>query len=127
MNLVVLSGNLTRDVDVRHTGGGVAVCNGAIALNRRFKKGEEWVDEATFVEFAIWGARGEAFAKYHRKGSRASMTGRLTLDQWADKTTGEKKSRLKVTVEEWEFADSKSESNAPTSSPVADAVEETPF
>ena len=103
MNVVILRGNLTRDPEVRQTKNGMPVCNGNIALNRRVKRGDVWEDEATFVDFAVWGRRGEAFAKYHSKGSSALLHGHLQLDQWEDKNSGEPRSKIKVVVDEWEF------------------------
>jgi single-strand DNA-binding protein len=109
MNVVILKGNLARDPEVRSTGGGISVCNGSIALNRRVKKGEQWTDEVTFVDFTVWGTRGDAFAKHHHKGSAALLHGRLQADSWEDKNTGEKRWKLKVVVEDWEFCGGKQE------------------
>lgn len=102
MNLVVLKGNLTRDPEVRQTKGGMPVVNGNVALNRRVKRNETWEDEATFVDFSIWGRRGEAFARHHTKGSTVLLKGHLQLDQWEDKN-GEARAKIKVVVDEWEF------------------------
>jgi single-strand DNA-binding protein len=124
-NLVLLTGNLTRDPEVRFLQTGTAICEGSIASNRQTKRGEQWVEEAVFVEFTIWGKTGEAFARYHKRGSPALLRGRLTLDEWNDKTTGQKRSRLKVTVEEWEFmstgsAPASSDDAEPTTKPAVD-------
>ena len=128
MNLVVLKGNLTRDPEVRQTSGGNSVTNCAIAVNRRVKRGDNWVDEATFVEFSIWGSRGEAFAKYHKKGSAALLSqGRLQLDQWEDKQSGEKRSKLKVVVNEWEFVGGSKSEGEPAQSHSSIADDDVPF
>jgi len=127
-NLVLLTGNLTRDPDVRFTQAGTAVCNCAVASNRRRKSGEEWVDDVVFIEFAIWGKSGEAFAKFFRKGQPVQLEGHLTLDQWEDKASGQKRSKLKVTVDEWYFVGRREESPASTeATPSAKPREETPF
>lgn len=124
MNVVLLKGNLTRDPEVRFTSNNNAICNCSIALNRRIKRNDQWEDDVTFVEFSIWGSRGEAFAKYHRKGSQALIQGRLQLDQWEDKASGEKRSKLKVVAEEWEFVGSRPNAD---SSEADEPAEETPF
>lgn len=129
MNHVVLCGNLARDPDVRYTSTGMPVCNGAVCVSRKFKRGEELVEETLFVEFAVWGSRGEAFAKFHRKGQRALLQGHLQEDSWKDKVTGQERKRIKLVVDEWEFASSRSEeaprdAGEPQPRPAAD---DTPF
>ena len=132
MNIVILSGNLTREPEVRHTTSGTAVCNGGIAVTRRFKNAEGvWDDEVAFVDFAIFGPRGEAFARYHHKGERAVLSsGFLRLDQWDDKATGQKRSRLKMIVDEWEFAGrggAVTDATSDDSASIAEPSQETPF
>lgn len=108
MNSVHLCGNLGRDPDVQRTQNGMAVCNGSICVTRSFKTGDVTKEETCWVEFAIWGARGEAFARFHRKGSKALVRGYLKQDDWTDKTTGQKRTRLKLVVEDWWFAGGRS-------------------
>lgn len=117
-NKVILMGNLTRKPEVRYTDGGSAICKFGLALNRRYKKGEEWVEEPTFVDVVMFGKRGEAFAKYHDKGQSAFVEGRLQFQSWEDKKTGDKRSRLDVVAEEWQFVDGKK------GEPVAASTEE---
>lgn len=103
-NKVILMGNLTRKPEVRYTQGGMAICKIGLAVNRRFKdQSGEWKEEATFVDVTIFGKRGEAFAKYHDKGKTAFIEGSLRLDQWDDKQTGEKRSKLYVVGDDWQF------------------------
>lgn len=106
---VTILGNLTRDPETRHTPGGKAVTQFGVAVNR--KAGDDQNgnprESVMFIDVAIWGARGEAFARFHKKGSLAFLAGDLVLDQWDDKQTGEKKSRHKVTAWEWEFVGGK--------------------
>jgi len=103
-NKVILMGNLTRDPEVRFTQSGTAVCKCALAANRRFKTQDgDWKEEAVFVDFTIWGKRGEAFAQYHTKGKSAFIEGELRLDTWEDKNDGSKRSKLYVTAFNWEF------------------------
>ncbi len=104
-NKVILMGNLTRDPELRYTQNNVAICKLGLAVNRRFKDGQtgEWREEPTFVDVTIFGKRGEAFEKYHRKGASAFLEGELRLDTWDDKNTGAKRSKLYVVAENWEF------------------------
>jgi len=107
-NKVILMGNLTRKPEVRFTQGGMAICKFGLAVNRRFKDGAsgEWREEATFVDITFFGKRGEAFAKYHDKGKPAFIEGSLRLDTWDDKQTGEKRSKLYVVGDDWQFVGS---------------------
>lgn len=103
-NKVILMGNLTRDPEVRFSQGGMAICGISVAVNERFKGADgEWQDRATFVDVTIFGKRGEAFAKFHKKGAPAFIEGKLRLDQWEDKQSGQKRSKLFVVGDNWEF------------------------
>ena len=103
-NKVILMGNLTRKPEVRFSPNGTAICKFGLAVNRRFKdQSGEWKEEATFVDVTIFGKRGEAFAKYHDKGKTAFIEGSLRLDQWDDKQSGEKRSKLYVVGDDWQF------------------------
>ncbi len=103
-NKVILMGNLTRKPEVRFLQNGNAICKFGLAVNRRFKDASgEYKEEATFVDVTIFGKRGEAFAKYHDKGKTAFIEGSLRLDQWDDKQSGEKRSKLYVVGDDWQF------------------------
>lgn len=103
-NRVILMGNLTRNPETRFTQGGMPIVNFGLAVNRRFQDGEgNWKEEATFVDVTIFGKRGEAFARFHTKGKPALVEGHLRMDNWDDKTTGQKRSKLYVVAENWEF------------------------
>ena len=119
MNTCTQIGHLSQDVELGQTKNGTAVLNCTIATNRSIPKGDSYVDEATFVSFTMWGKRAEAFARHHQKGSRACITGRLTMETWEDRSTGAPRSKLKMTAEEWEFVSDRGESSSPkaTSSP----------
>jgi single-strand DNA-binding protein len=93
-NRVILMGNLTREVELRKTASNTAVCDIGIAVNDRVKRGNEWVDEATFVDVTLWGRTAEIAAEYLSKGSQVLIEGRLKLDQWEQ--DGQKRSKLKV-------------------------------
>ena len=104
-NKVILMGNLTRDPEIRFTQNQMAICKVGLAVNRRFKDSQtdEWREEPTFVDVTIFGKRGEAFEKYHRKGASAFLEGELRLDTWEDKNSGAKRSKLYVVANNWEF------------------------
>lgn len=103
LNSVVLMGNLVRDPEVKTTSTGLTVVNATIANNRKKKNGE---DEVAFVDITIWEKRGEAFARFHKKGDKVLVQGELRMDQWQDSSTGQNRTKLKVTVNNWEFVKS---------------------
>ncbi len=114
-------GNLSRDPEIRVTPKGTAICQFSVAVNRSFK-GDDGVsrDETTFVDCEAWSKTAELIAKYLSKGRCALVSGRLKLDQWEDKTSGQKRSKLKVVVESVQFVGGKDDaSNAPDSLPAA--------
>jgi single-strand DNA-binding protein len=108
-NKVILMGNLTRDPELTYTAGNMAICKVGVAVNRRYQNSQtqEWVEKATFVDITIWGKRGEAFHKFHKRGAQALFEGRLELDTWDDKSTGQKRSKLYVVADNWEFVGGK--------------------
>ena len=106
INTVVLAGHLTRDVELRYANSGTAIANVGLAINRRRKKGDEWVDEPVFVDVKLFGKRAEAFAKFHQKGSAACFPqSELVFEQW--EKDGEKRSKLVVHASTWEFVGTK--------------------
>ena len=114
MNAVTLMGHLTADPEQRFTPTGQAVVEFTVAVNDDYKdKAGNKVERAYFFSCHCWGARGEAFAKYHKKGSKALVSGKLTQDTWEDKTTGKKQSKTRVNVLEWHFVGSKPSGDAP--------------
>ena len=96
-NKVLLLGNLTRDPEVRYTPKGTAVTDLGIAVNRQYTldTGEKR-EEVTFVDVTFWGRTAEVAAEYLRKGRSVFIEGRLQLDTWDDKQSGQKRSKLKV-------------------------------
>lgn len=110
-NKVILVGNVTRDIDLRHTPGGTAVAEIGLAVNRTWqdKQTNEKREECTFVDVTLWGRTAEVAAEYLRKGSPCLIEGRLSLDQWDDKETGQKRSKLKVVGESLQLLGSKQE------------------
>jgi single-strand DNA-binding protein len=99
-NKVVLLGNLTRDPELSSTKGGTPVCNFTIAHNRRFRQGEEFVSEATFVDISIFGPQAETFVNRHHKGSPCFIEGQLRQDRWEDQD-GNNRTKLYVVADTW--------------------------
>ena len=97
-NKVILVGNLTRDPEVRYTTGGTAVTDVSLAVNRQWtdRSSNERKEETTFVEVTLWGRTAEIAGEYLSKGRPCLIEGRLQLDQWEDRETGKKRSKLKV-------------------------------
>ena len=110
-NKVILLGNLTRDPEVRVTPGGMSICKFGLAVNRTFNtKDGEKREETTFVDIDAFGRQAEVIAKYLGKGRAIFVEGRLRLDQWDDKGTGEKRSKLGVVLENFQFVGGRDES-----------------
>ncbi len=106
-NKVFLMGNLTRDVELKHTPSNQAVANIGLAVNRRYRtKDGENREETTFVDCEAWGRTAEVMNQYLAKGRPVFIEGRLKFDQWQDKD-GSNRSKLRVVVESFEFLDSR--------------------
>lgn len=112
VNKVMLIGNLTRDPEVRYTPKGSAVADIGLAINRYFtmENGEKR-EETTFVDVVLWGRQAELAQQYLGKGRPVFIEGRLQLDTWDDKTTGQKRSKLRVVGENMQFLGSPKDNN----------------
>jgi single-strand DNA-binding protein len=103
-NKVILMGNLTRDPELRYTPKGTAIAKIGVAVNRVWtNEAGEKKEEVTFVDVDVFGRTAENVGQYMRKGRPILIEGRLRLDQWDDKQTGQKKSRLGVVAETVQF------------------------
>jgi single-strand DNA-binding protein len=99
-NKVILLGNLTRDPEVRYTPKGSAVCDLGVAVNRVYTtEGGERREEVTFVDVVLWARLAEIAGEYLRKGRPVFIEGRLQMDSWDDKQTGQKRTKLRVVGE----------------------------
>jgi single-strand DNA-binding protein len=107
-NKVILLGNLTRDPELRYTPKGVAIAKIALAVNRSWRDATtgELKEEVTFVDIDAFGKQAETLGQYMKKGSPLFVEGRLRLDTWEDKQTNQKRSRLGVVLEGFQFLDS---------------------
>ena len=103
INRVIISGNLTRDPELRMTSGGTQVLSLGVAVNDRRRNAQtgEWEDYPNFVDCTMFGARAEAVSRYLSKGSKVAIDGRLRYRQW--ERDGQRRSKLEVVVEEIEF------------------------
>ncbi len=119
-NKVMLMGNLTRDPELRYTSNGSAVTSFGLAVNRKFKQGDEWKDDVCFVDITVWGKQGENCAEYLSKGRPAFIEGFLKFSTW--ESDGQKRNQLEVVANTVQFLGSRgdssgeaSEEKAPTS------------
>jgi single-strand DNA-binding protein len=104
-NRVILVGNLTRDPELRYIPSGTAVSEIGLAVNDRVKKGDQWVDEVTFVDITMWGRTAEIANEYLSKGSPVLIEGRLKLHTW--EKDGQKHSKLRVTCDRMQMLGSR--------------------
>jgi len=104
INRVVLVGNLTRDPELRHTGGGTAVCSLRIAVNTRSKDGAtgEWTEKPNYFDITVWGNQGENCAQYLAKGRPVAIDGRLEWREW-EAQDGTKRQAVEVVAETVQF------------------------
>ena len=105
LNIVILGGNLTRDPELRYTPSGAAIAKLGLAVNRRYKdtKTNEVREEVTFVDVDVFGKQAETASQYLTKGRPVLIEGRLRLDQWEDKQSGQKRQKLKVVANRVQF------------------------
>ncbi|MGI8889688.1 MAG: single-stranded DNA-binding protein [Chthoniobacterales bacterium] len=104
LNKVLLMGNLTRDPEVRYTPKGTAVAELGIAVNRVYSgENGEKREEVTFVDVTVWGRTAENVGEYLKKGRPVFVEGRLQLDSWDDKQSGQKRNKLKVVADNVQF------------------------
>ena len=94
INRVVLVGRLTRDAELSYTNTGFALTKFSIAINRRKKSGDQWVDEANFFDVVIWGKRGEALNQYLTRGQQIAVEGELRQERW--EKDGMKRSKVSI-------------------------------
>lgn len=115
-NKVIIAGNLTRDPELRHTPKGTAVAKFGLAINRNWTAEDgQKREEVTFVDIDAFGKQAEVIGQYLKKGRPVLIEGRLKLDQWDDKQTGQKRSRLGVVLESFSFgASGEKREDAPT-------------
>lgn len=114
LNKVTLAGRITRDVETRYMPNGKAIAKLGLAVNRTWKsESGEKKEDVTFVDVTAFGKTAEMFAQYFRKGSPIYIEGRLQLEQWDDKNSGQKRTKLSVIADSFQFVGSKQSESAP--------------
>jgi single-strand DNA-binding protein len=117
INRVVLTGNLTRDAELKQTAGG-ALVKMRIAVNDRRKVGDQWTDVANFIDVNMFGTRAESVSRFLTKGKQVGIDGRIRMDEWTTED-GQKRSKLEVYADNIELLGSRGEGSGPR--PVTDA------
>ncbi len=102
LNKVLLMGNLTRDPELRFTSNGSALTKFGLAVNRKYKSGEEWKEEVCFVDITVWGKQAENCAEYLSKGRPVFIEGRLQFSSW-ETDDGQKRNKLEVVANTVQF------------------------
>lgn len=117
INRVIISGNLTRDPELRQTAGGLPVLGFGVAVNDRRKNNQtgEWEDYPNFVDCTMFGTRAESIMRFLGKGSKVTIEGKLRWSQW--ERDGQKRSKLEVIVDEIEFMSSRNGADAGYAAP----------
>ncbi len=135
----IITGNLTRDPELRTTPNGSTVCSFSVAVNRVYRDASgEQKEDVSFIVCSAWGKLGEMIAQYAKKGSGVLVSGRLDQRSWEDKTDGKKRSRVEIVVEDFNFAGAAnrdggnsysndySQESAPEASPANDIPDDIP-
>ena len=108
----IITGNLTRDPELRTTPNGANVCSFSVAVNRVYRDSNgEQKEDVSFIDCSAWGKLGEMINQYAKKGSGVLVSGRLDQRSWEDKTSGQKRSRVEIVVEDFNFAGGGSRDN----------------
>jgi single-strand DNA-binding protein len=138
INKVLITGNLTRDPELRSTGSGMAVLKMGVAVNDRRKNPQsgEWEDFPNYIDVVVFGARGESISRFLTKGSKVAIEGKLRWSSWEDKDSGAKRNKIEVVADDIEFMSSRGEGgggggysapSAPSASPEPVLEDDIPF
>jgi len=125
INTAAVSGNLTKDPELRHTANGTAVCNLRVAVNRRRKDGDDWTDETSYFDITVWTGFGELCARKLSKGSAITASGRLEQREW-EAQDGSKRSAVSIVADQVDgpdFYKPSSQDNDVTAEPAGAAAE----
>lgn len=123
INKVFIIGRITRDIELKATSSGAHFARFSIASNRSVKTGDEWKDEAGFFDCVAWGKTAESIQRFFSKGSRIIIDGSLRWSSW--EADGQKRSKVEILVESFNFGDSKKSGDAPQGEAVAAAFNST--
>ena len=132
----IITGNLTRDPELRNTPNGASVCSFSVAVNRTFKDSNgDQKEDVSYIDCSAWGRLGEMINQYAKKGSGVLVSGRLDQRSWEDKTSGQKRSRVEIVVEDFNFTGSSRDnggsnnfesSNTSSEAPASDLPDDIP-
>ncbi len=111
INVVVLGGNLVRDPELRYTPSGTAICDFTIANSKKYKQNDEWIEKPGFYNCICWGKRGEIINEHFEKGKPILVKGELDFQQW-ESAEGDKRSAVKINVQDFDFVGFKNDSAA---------------
>ncbi len=110
INRVCITGNLTREPEMRETAGGMAILKMGVAVNDRRKNAAgEWEDAPNFFDVIMFGKRAESVSRFLNKGSKIAVEGKLRWSQWDDKDTGAKRSKVEIVADDIEFMSTRGE------------------
>lgn len=123
----IITGNLTRDPELRTTPNGASVCSFSVAVNRVYRDSNgEQKEDVSFIDCSAWGKLGEMINSYAKKGSGVLVSGRLDQRSWEDKTSGQKRSRVEIVVEDFNFTGAAREAGSSNASSANDMPADIP-
>ena len=125
-NKTILMGNLTKDPEIRYTPSGTAVANFALAVNHRYKQGDEMRDEVCFIDIVVFGKQAENCGQYLSKGQGVIIDGRLQQRRW-ESEDGQKRSKHEVVAQSVQFLPKRQSSQGGESNAVSSGSEDVPF
>lgn len=127
INKVMITGNLTRDPELRTTSTGLSVLHFGVAVNDRRRNADgQWEDVPNFIDCVMFGTRGESVSRFISKGSKVAVEGKLRWSSWEDKNTGQKRSKIEVIVDDIEFMTSRNTSADSSEAPASHESHESP-
>lgn len=111
INKVLITGNLTRDPELRATGSGMSVLKMGVAVNDRRKNPQsgEWEEVPNYIDVVVFGTRGESLSRFLSKGAKVAIEGKLRWSSWEDKDSGAKRSKIEVIADDIEFMSARGE------------------
>lgn len=128
INLVMLTGNLTREPELTQTNGGAQILKIGLAVNERKKNAQtgQWEDKPNYVNCVMFGKRAAAVSPFLHKGTKISLAGRLSYSSWQDKQTGQTRSKLEVVIDDLELPQKQSSQGVQYVEPIPAPVQAAP-
>ena len=112
INKVMITGNLTRDSELRASSAGLSILRFGVAVNDRRRNADgQWEDYPNFIDCVMFGKRAESVSRFLSKGSKIAVEGKLRWSSWEDRNTGQKRSKIEVVVDDLEFMSSRNSSS----------------